>query len=119
QVVTLCANIFDYFTQERERLFDLIVLDPPPFAKSKQALAGALRGYKELNLRAMKRLRPGGILATYACSHAIDEALFTQVVAQAASDAKRSTRVIDVAQQPQDHPRILEMPESTYLKGLI
>ena len=86
------ANVFDWFTAQREAApaWDLIILDPPPFAKSKSALEGALRGYKELNLRAMKSLLPGGVLATYTCSHHMQDAQLREVIGEAAADAKRT-----------------------------
>jgi 23S rRNA (cytosine1962-C5)-methyltransferase len=117
----LSANVFDWFTAQREAAaaWDVIVLDPPPFAKSKSALENALRGYKELNLRAMKALAPGGVLATYTCSHHMQDAELRQVIAEAASDAKRRVHVIEWCHQPADHPVLATMPESEYLRGYI
>jgi 23S rRNA (cytosine1962-C5)-methyltransferase len=113
------ANVFDYFTERRDETWDLIILDPPPFAKSKGALAGAMRGYKEINLRAMQRLSPGGILATYSCSHHVHDADFRAMLGEAASDAKRRVHVIEFCHQPPDHPVLVTMPESEYLRGYI
>ena len=113
------ANVFDFFTECRDETWDLIILDPPPFAKSKSALAGALRGYKEINLRAMQRLTPGGVLATYSCSHHVHDADFRGMLAEAASDAKRRAQVIEFCHQPPDHPVLITMPESEYLRGYI
>ncbi len=116
------ANVFDWFNApERavDPLWDVIVLDPPPFAKSKSALEGALRGYKEINLRAVKRLVPGGILATYTCSHHMQDAELRQVLAEVSADARRKLRVIEWAHQPSDHPVLLTMPESEYLRGYL
>ncbi|PTY07296.1 rRNA large subunit methyltransferase I [Opitutaceae bacterium EW11] len=113
------ANVFDYFNERRDETWDLIVLDPPPFAKSKSALEGALRGYKEINLRAMQRLTPGGILATYTCSHHMHDAELRDVLAQAASDAKRQVQVLEFCHQPPDHPVLVTMPESEYLRGYL
>lgn len=116
------ANVFDWFNdpaRNAEPLWDVIILDPPPFAKSKSALEGALRGYKEINLRALQRLAPGGILATYSCSHHMQDAELRQVLAGAATDARRKVRVIEWAHQPADHPVLLTMPESEYLRGYI
>jgi len=116
------ANVFDWFhAPERagEPKWDVIVLDPPPFAKSKSALEGALRGYKELNLRAMQRLVPGGVLATYTCSHHMGDAELRGVLAEAAADAKRRVRVLEFCHQPPDHPVLVTMPESEYLRGYI
>lgn len=117
----LGANVFDWFTAQRETApaWDLIILDPPPFAKSKSALEGALRGYKELNLRAMKALRPEGVLATYSCSHHMQDAQLRAVLAEAAADAKRRVHVLEYCHQPADHPVLVTMPESEYLRGYI
>jgi len=90
-----------------------------PFAKSKSALAGALRGYKEINLRALQRLAPGGVLATYTCSYHMHDAELRDVLAGAAADAKRKARVLEFCHQPPDHPVLLTMPESEYLRGYI
>lgn len=99
--------------------YDTIVLDPPAFAKSKRAVEGALRGYKELNLRAMKMLRPSGVLITCSCSHHVSLADFTAVVASAAGDAGRRVRLIERRGAAADHPVILTIPETEYLKCLI
>ena len=115
------ANIFDWFTARREAPaeWDLVVLDPPPFAKSKSALGNALRGYKELNLRAMKALAPGGLLATYTCSHHMHDAELRDVLAAAANDARRHVQVLEWCHQPPDHPVLATMPESEYLRGYL
>jgi 23S rRNA (cytosine1962-C5)-methyltransferase len=116
------ANVFDWFNdpaREVEPRWDVIILDPPPFAKSKSALAGALRGYKEINLRALQRLAPGGVLATYTCSHHMQDAELRTVLAEAATDAKRKVRVLEFCHQPPDHPVLVTMPESEYLRGYI
>jgi len=115
------ANVFDWFTAKRDAApaWDLIILDPPPFAKSKSALEGAMRGYKELNLRAMKSLTPGGVLATYTCSHHMQEAQLREVVGEAAADAKRRVHVLEFCHQPADHPVLVTMPESEYLRGYV
>ncbi len=116
------ANVFDWFNDPArpvDALWDVIVLDPPPFAKSKSALEGALRGYKEINLRAMRRLAPGGVLATYTCSHHMQDAELRGVLAEAAADAKRKVRVLEWAHQPADHPVLATMSESEYLRGYI
>ena len=99
--------------------FDTIVLDPPAFAKSKRAVEGALRGYKEMNLRAMKMLRPGGTLVTCSCSHHVGREEFVGVVAAAAADAHRRVQVLEVRGAAPDHPEILTLPETAYLKCLI
>ena len=116
------ANVFDWFNDPAravEPRWDLIVLDPPPFAKSRSALEGALRGYKEINLRAVKLLAPGGVLATYTCSHHMQDAELRQVLADVSSDARRKLRVLEWAHQPPDHPVLATMPESEYLRGYV
>lgn len=116
------ANVFDWFNdpvRAGEPKWDVIVLDPPPFAKSKSALEGALRGYKEINLRAMQRLNPGGVLATYTCSHHMQDAELRGVLADAAADAKRKVHVLEFCHQPPDHPVLVTMMESEYLRGYI
>ena len=99
--------------------YDTIVLDPPAFAKSKRNLETALRGYKEMNLRAFKMLRPGGILVTCSCSFHVSESDFLAVLASAAADAHRSVRVLEKRGAAQDHPAILTIPETSYLKCII
>jgi 23S rRNA (cytosine1962-C5)-methyltransferase len=115
------ANAFDLLREwsASGTLFDSIVLDPPAFAKSKRAVEGALRGYKELNLRALKMLRPGGTLVTCSCSHHIGIEEFTAVVAAAASDAHRQVRLLERRGAAADHPVLLTVPETEYLKCLI
>ena len=99
--------------------FDAIVLDPPAFAKSKRAAEGALRGYKELNLRALHLLAPGGTLITCSCSHHVSLADFTDVVAAAAADAGRRVQLLEIRAAAPDHPEVLTLPETRYLKCLI
>lgn len=122
KIELLGANVFDWFN-DRSRAddakWDVIVLDPPPFAKSKSALEGALRGYKEINLRALQRLAPGGVLATYTCSHHMQDAELRSVLAAAAADARRKVHVLEFCHQPPDHPVLIGMPESEYLRGYI
>jgi 23S rRNA (cytosine1962-C5)-methyltransferase len=101
------------------RQYDTIVLDPPAFAKSKRATEGALRGYKELNLRAIKMLRPGGTLVTCSCSHHVSLEEFTGVVASASSDASRRVQVLEMRGAAPDHPAVLSLAETSYLKCLI
>lgn len=116
------ANVFDWFNDPAravEPMWDVIILDPPPFAKSKSALEGALRGYKEINLRAMRRLVRGGVLVTYTCSHHMQDAELRGVLADAAADAKRKVRVLEWSHQPPDHPVLMTMSESEYLRGYI
>lgn len=99
--------------------FDLIILDPPAFTKSKRALEGAARGYKEINLRAFKILRPGGFLVTCSCSYHMGEDLFLEVINSAAMDAGRAARLVEVRRQARDHPMLLASPETHYLKCVI
>ncbi|HVC46438.1 MAG TPA: class I SAM-dependent rRNA methyltransferase [Terracidiphilus sp.] len=101
------------------RQFDTIVLDPPAFAKSKRAVEGALRGYKELNLRAIRMLRPGGLLVTCSCSHHVGWPDLEAAVASAAADARRRVRLLERRGAALDHPVVLNQPESEYLKCLI
>lgn len=121
QVDWIEANAFDLLRDwsTAGNLYDTIVLDPPAFAKSKRAVEGALRGYKELNLRAMKMLRPGGTLITNSCSHHVSLADFQQIVAAAAGDAGRRVRLVERRGAAADHPVILTIPETEYLKCLI
>lgn len=99
--------------------FDAIVLDPPAFAKSRRAVEGALRGYKELNLRALKMLRPGGLLVTCSCSHHVSLANLEEVIAAAAADVHRRVRLLERRGAAPDHPVILNIPETEYLKCLV
>jgi len=115
------ANAFDLLRDWSHTgvQFDSIVLDPPAFAKSKRAAEGALRGYKELNLRALKMLRPGGTLVTCSCSHHVGIEDFTAVVTAAANDAHRQVRLLERLGAAADHPVLLNVPETEYLKCLI
>jgi 23S rRNA (cytosine1962-C5)-methyltransferase len=99
--------------------FDAIVLDPPAFAKSKRAIEGALRGYKELNLRALKMVRPGGLLVTCSCSHHVSWVDLEAAVASAAADASRRVRLVERRGAAPDHPVVLNLPETEYLKCLV
>jgi 23S rRNA (cytosine1962-C5)-methyltransferase len=101
------------------KTFDVIVLDPPAFAKSKRAVEGALRGYKELNLRALKMLRPGGLLVTCSCTHHVSWADLESAVAAAAADASRRVRLLERRGAAPDHPVVLNLPETEYLKCLV
>lgn len=115
------ANAFDLLRDyaAADRHYDTIVLDPPAFAKTKHDLEKALRGYKELNLRAMKMLRPGGILVTCSCSFHVSPADFLKIVANAAQDAHKSLRLIENRGAAKDHPILLNVPETSYLQCLI
>jgi 23S rRNA (cytosine1962-C5)-methyltransferase len=115
------ANAFDLLRDwsAAGTSYDTVVLDPPAFAKSKRAVPGALRGYKELNLRALKMLRPGGTLVTCSCSHYVSWDEFHGVVAASAGDAQRRIRLLERRGAAPDHPVVLTIPETEYLKCLI
>jgi len=115
------GNSFDLLKEydEAGRRFQMVILDPPAFAKNRDSIPAAHRGYKEINLRALKLLAPGGFLVTCSCSYHITEALFLQILAEAANDAHKSVVVVDRRTQAQDHPILLTMPETHYLKCLI
>jgi 23S rRNA (cytosine1962-C5)-methyltransferase len=115
------ANAFDLLRDYADagRPYDTIILDPPAFARSKRDLETALRGYKELNLRALKMLRPGGVLVTCSCSYHVSEPEFTAVVAQAGQDVHRNLRLLENRTQGKDHPILLAIPETHYLKCLV
>lgn len=115
------ANIFDALKNfDREgREFDTIVLDPPAFVKSRQEMQGASRGYHELNLRALKLLHTGGLLATFSCSQLFTDDLFLKMLMHAAQDAKRQVQMIHQFEQPYDHPILLSTPETKYFKGYL
>jgi 23S rRNA (cytosine1962-C5)-methyltransferase len=109
----------DYADADSAARFDTIVLDPPAFAKSKRAVEGALRGYKELNLRALKMLSAGGTLVTCSCSHHVGMEEFVGVVRSAAEDAGRRVQLLEMRGAAPDHPAVLTLPETSYLKCLI
>jgi 23S rRNA (cytosine1962-C5)-methyltransferase len=115
------ANTFDLLKEYDEvgRRFDMVVLDPPAFAKNRDSIPAAQRGYKEINLRAMKIIKPGGYLVTCSCSYHISEATFLQLLAEAANDARKVIAVAERRTQSQDHPILLAMPETHYIKCLI
>jgi 23S rRNA (cytosine1962-C5)-methyltransferase len=115
------ADVFDLLAgySSARRQFSMVVLDPPAFAKSRRAIEGAANGYKEINLRAMRLLARGGILVSCSCSHHMSEAMLLEVVAEAALDANRTLRVLERRTQSQDHPILLTVPETLYLKCLI
>ena len=115
------ANAFDLLKDYAAsgKHYDTIVLDPPAFAKTKRHLDAAVRGYKELNLRALKMLRPGGILVTCSCSYHVSQTDFLQMLAEAARDAHRTLRLGEVRGQSKDHPILLNVPETAYLKCVI
>jgi 23S rRNA (cytosine1962-C5)-methyltransferase len=115
------GNAFDVLKEYDEvgRRFQMVILDPPAFAKNRDSLEAATRGYKEINLRALKILAPGGYLVTCSCSYHLSEALFLQLIAEAANDAKKTVVVVERRTQAEDHPILLTMPETHYLKALI
>lgn len=121
QIEWIEGNAFDLMKDYASagKQYDAIVLDPPAFAKSKKHLESALRGYKELNLRALKMLRPGGVLVTCSCSFAVSEEDFLAMLTEAAQDARRSVRILEKRTQAMDHPILLGVPETYYLKCLI
>lgn len=119
------ANVFDWLkaktaTGPHEKLvsiYDLIILDPPSFTRNRASVDDALRGYKEIHLRALKLIKPGGILATFCCSHHVDRRLFEEVVLSAAFDTRRLLRRVGEYTQSADHPIVPSIPETEYLKG--
>jgi 23S rRNA (cytosine1962-C5)-methyltransferase len=119
------VNVFDWLKAQtvvgpNEKViprFDLIVLDPPSFTRNRAAVPDALRGYKEIHLRALKLLRAGGVLATFCCSHHVDATLFQDVILAAAFDAHRVLRRVGTFTQSPDHPILPAIPETEYLKG--
>ncbi len=115
------GNAFDLLKDysSADRRYDTIILDPPAFAKSKKDLDAALRGYKELNLRALKMLRPGGVLVTCSCSYHVSQSNFLEMLADAALDAHRTLRLIEIRGQAKDHPVLLNIRETAYLKCVI
>ena len=115
------SDVLEYLPQlvAAHKRFDLVVVDPPAFTKSRGAIEGAARGYKEINLRALRLLAPGGVLVSCSCSHHMSEARLLEIVAAAALDAGRQLRVLDRRTQSQDHPILLTVPETHYLKCLI
>ena len=117
----LAENVFEVLRRFREqgRHFDVIILDPPKFAATRSQLEKATRGYKDLNMNALHLLRPGGILATFSCSGAVNADLFQKIVFGASVDAGREVHILERCAQPGDHPVLLSFPEGEYLKGLI
>ncbi|HVO21071.1 MAG TPA: class I SAM-dependent rRNA methyltransferase [Anaeromyxobacter sp.] len=115
------ANAFDYLRDrsEEEPAYDLVVLDPPAFAKNKESVPAARRGYKEVNLRAMQVLRPGGLLVTASCSYHLSEVMLEELVLDAANDAGRRLQVLERRGAGRDHPVLLGVPETRYLKCLV
>lgn len=112
------ADCFDYLAQT-EVDYDIMVLDPPAFAKNARSVPNASRGYKNLNYTAFQKIKPGGLIFTFSCSQHIDRDLFRKIVFSAAADAKRNVRIIQQLTQPEDHPINIFHPEGEYLKGLL
>jgi len=112
------ANVFDILTayEKEGRLYDCIILDPPSFVKRRKEVENAVRGYKEINLRAMKLLRPGGFLVSCSCSYHLSQGRFRELLSDAAHDARRELRLLSFQPQPKDHPILLALPETEYLK---
>ncbi len=120
-VVLRQADVLDYLPglTAAQRVFDIVVVDPPAFTKSRSSLEGAARGYKEINLRALKLLNRGGVLVSCSCSHHMSEAHLLELIASAALDCGKQLRVLERRTQSQDHPILLTVPETHYLKCLI
>lgn len=114
----LAADCFEYLHQTDEQ-YDIMVLDPPAFAKNIRSVTQASRGYKDLNMTAIKKIKPGGLIFTFSCSQHIDKELFRKIVFGAAADAGRNVRVLHQLTQPLDHPINIYHPEGEYLKGLV
>ena len=115
------ANVLDYLPSlvSARRSFDMVIVDPPAFTKSRSALDGAVRGYKEINLRALRLLPKGGVLVSCSCSHHLSEAHLLEIVAQAALDTGKQLRILDRRTQSIDHPILLTVPETHYLKCIL
>ena len=112
------VDAFAYFSETKHK-YDLIILDPPAFAKHQRVLNNALQGYKRLNQRAFEAIEPGGILFTFSCSQAVSRENFRKSVFVAAANARRNVRILHQLTQPSDHPVSLFHPEGEYLKGLV
>ena len=117
----VAADAFEYLTAQKAqgRTYDLIILDPPAFAKHRDAVKNALRGYQRINAKAIEMIRPGGILFTFSCSQAVDKEAFRLALFSAAAQVGRSVRILHQLHQPQDHPINIYHPEGEYLKGLV
>jgi 23S rRNA (cytosine1962-C5)-methyltransferase len=120
-VEVVAANAFDFLRDavDEGRRFDTIVLDPPSFAKNKDAIPAAIRGYKEINLRAMQLLRPGGFLISASCTYHVDEQAFEDLLASAAADAKRRVQIVERRGAGRDHPVLVNLRETRYLKCFV
>jgi len=120
-IAVYADNAFDFLAKciREKTQYDLIVLDPPSFAKSKDSLSSAWRGYKEIHLRALQLLAPEGFLATFSCSHHVSREMFLEMLVDASVDAKRHLRMLKQFFQPLDHPILPHIPETEYLKGFL
>lgn len=116
---SFAEDCFEFLKNMPADYYDIIVLDPPAFAKHARAVDNATRGYKQINLQAFRRIKPGGLLFTFSCSQNIDKDLFQKVVFGAAADARRNVRIVAQLHQPADHPVSIFHPEGEYLKGLV
>ena len=115
----ITVDCFDFLKDMPDNEYDIIILDPPAFAKNARAVDNASRGYKQINMRALKKIKPGGILFTFSCSQNISKDLFQKIIFGAASDVGRNVRIIHQLHQPADHPISIYHPEGEYLKGLV
>ena len=117
----VAADAFEYLSAQKAagKTYDLIILDPPAFAKHRDAVKNALRGYQRINAKAIEMIRPGGILFTFSCSQAVDKEAFRLAVFSAAASIGRNVRILHQLHQPQDHPINIYHPEGEYLKGLV
>ena len=117
----ICEDVFELLPEleEKGEKFDVVILDPPAFTKSRNSIKNAVKGYREINLRAMKLVKDGGFLATCSCSHFMNEGLFKSMLHEAALAAGVSLRQIEARQQSCDHPILWNVPETSYLKFYI
>ena len=113
------ADALEYLKADELGDYDIVVLDPPAFAKRASARHAAVQGYKRINLRALQGMKPGSLLFTFSCSQAVDDALFTNTIVAAAIQAGRTVRILHRLHQPPDHPVNVFHPEGSYLKGLV
>lgn len=117
----LAGNVFDVINDKskRKEIYDIVILDPPSFTNAKDSISSALRGYKDINLRALQLLPKGGYLITFCCSHHISRNLFMEVIIDAAKDARKRLRLVEYLTQSKDHPILPAIPETEYLKGFV
>ena len=120
-VNTLCGNVFDVVHEmvDEGRQYDVVILDPPAFAKSRRVLESAYKGYRELNYRCMKLVRSGGFMLTFSCSQFMTRELFLKMLREAAADSGRQARLIRELMQSRDHPAAIGEPSALYLKGWV